>query len=99
MILSSLQDEDQQNLEDQVYSSSSIIMQNMSEEELVIVQVEEMQVVFVVFKGKYIMIGEVLDQVEVDMGSSEENNIKQLGGKEWSKSDKFKYDQIEDIEV
>ena len=99
MILCCLLDEDLQNLVDLVYCCCCIIMQNMCDEELVIVQVEEMQVVFVVFKGKYIMIGEVFDLVEVDMGCSEENNIMQFGGTEWSKCDKFMYDLIDDIEV
>lgn len=99
MILRRLSDEDSQNLADSVYRRRRIIMQNMRDEELVIVQVEEMQVVFVVFKGKYIMIGEVFDSVEVDMGRSEENNITQFGGTEWSKRDKFTYDSIDDIEV
>lgn len=54
MILCCLLDEDLQNLVDLVYCCCCIIMQNMCDEELVIVQVEEMQVVFVVFKGQFL---------------------------------------------
>lgn len=99
MILRCLLDEDLQNLADLAYRCCCIIMQNMRDEELAIAQVEEMQAVFAVLKGKYIMIGEAFDLVEVDMGCSEENNIMQFGGMEWSKRDKFMYDLIDDIEA
>uniref|UniRef100_UPI001F4072B5 terminase gpA endonuclease subunit n=1 Tax=Escherichia coli TaxID=562 RepID=UPI001F4072B5 len=50
-------------------------------------------------KGKYTMTGEAFDPVEVDMGRSEENNITQSGGTEWSKRDKSTYDPTDDIEA
>ncbi|MDA6293364.1 major capsid protein, partial [Escherichia coli] len=61
--------------------------------------VEEMQAVSAVLKGKYTMTGEAFDPVEVDMGRSEENNITQSGGTEWSKRDKSTYDPTDDIEA
>ncbi|STK03764.1 major head protein [Escherichia coli] len=67
-------------------------MQNMRDEELAIAQVEEMQAVSAVLKGKYTMTGEAFDPVEVDMGRSAANNITQSGGTEWSKRDKSTYD-------
>ncbi len=45
------------------------------------------------------MTGEAFDPVEVDMGRSEENNITQSGGTEWSKRDKSTYDPTDDIEA
>ena len=62
-------------------------------------QVEEMQAVSAVLKGKYTMTGEAFDPVEVDMGRSEANNITQSGGTEWSKRDKSTYDPTDDIEA
>ncbi|WP_252392235.1 major capsid protein, partial [Escherichia coli] len=53
--------------------------QNMRDEELAIAQVEEMQAVSAVLKGKYTMTGEAFDPVEVDMGRSVANNITQSG--------------------
>lgn len=60
-------DEDPQNLADPAYRRRRIIMQNMRDEELAIAQVEEMQAVSAVLKGKYTMTGEAFDPVEVDM--------------------------------
>lgn len=62
-------------------------------------QVEEMQAVSAVLKGKYTMTGEAFDPVEVDMGRSAANNITQSGGTEWSKRDKSTYDPTDDIEA
>ena len=62
-------------------------------------QVEELQAVSAVLKGKYPRTGEAFDPVEVDMGRSEENNITQSGGTEWSKRDKSTYDPTDDIEA
>ncbi|MBF1813271.1 major capsid protein, partial [Escherichia coli] len=76
-----------------------IIMQNMRDEELAIAQVEEMQAVSAVLKGKYTMTGEAFDPVEVDMGRSEANNITQSGSTGWSKRDKSTYDPTDDIEA
>ncbi|KIU72868.1 Major head protein [Bacillus thuringiensis Sbt003] len=99
MTLRRLPDEDPQNLADPAYRRRRIIMQNMRDEELAIAQVEEMQAVSAVLKGKYTMTGEAFDPVEVDMGRSEENNITQSGGTEWSKRDKSTYDPTDDIEA
>ncbi|HAM9382261.1 TPA: DUF1983 domain-containing protein [Escherichia coli] len=71
----------------------------MRDEELAIAQVEEMQAVSAVLKGKYTMTGEAFDPVEVDMGRSAANNITQSGGTEWSKRDKSTYDPTDDIEA
>lgn len=70
MTLRRLPDEDPQNLADPAYRRRRIIMQNMRDEELVNCQVEEMQAVSAVLKGKYTMTGEAFDPVEVDMGRS-----------------------------
>lgn len=67
MTLRRLPDEDPQNLADPAYRRRRIIMQNMRDEELAIAQVEEMQAVSAVLKGKYTMTGEAFDPVEVDM--------------------------------
>ena len=99
MTLRRLPDEDPQNLADPAYRRRRIIMQNMRDEELTIAQVEEMQAVSAVLKGKYTMTGEAFDPVEVDMGRSEANNITQSGGTEWSKRDKSTYDPTDDIEA
>ncbi len=53
MTLRRLPDEDPQNLVDPAYRRRRIIMQNMRDEELAIAQVEEMQAVSAVLKGKY----------------------------------------------
>ncbi|EOC5674934.1 major capsid protein, partial [Escherichia coli] len=98
MTLRRLPDEDPQNLADPAYRRRRIIMQNMRDEELAIAQVEEMQAVSAVLKGKYTMTGEAFDPVEVDMGRSAANNITQSGGTEWSKRDKSTYDPTDDIE-
>ncbi|ENG1872111.1 major capsid protein, partial [Escherichia coli] len=90
---------DPQNLADPAYRRRRIIMQNMRDEELAIAQVEEMQAVSAVLKGKYTMTGEAFDPVEVDMGRSAANNITQSGGTEWSKRDKSTYDPTDDIEA
>ncbi|HBB4141738.1 major capsid protein [Escherichia coli] len=58
MTLRRLPDEDPQNLADPAYRRRRIIMQNMRDEELAIAQVEEMQAVSAVLKGKYTMTGE-----------------------------------------
>ncbi|ENM6808600.1 major capsid protein, partial [Escherichia coli] len=84
MTLRRLPDEDPQNLADPAYRRRRIILQNMRDEELAIAQVEEMQAVSAVLKGKYTMTGEAFDPVEVDMGRSVANNITQSGGTEWS---------------
>ena len=68
MTLRRLPDEDPQNLADPAYRRRRIILQNMRDEELAIAQVEEMQAVSAVLKGKYTMTGEAFDPVEVDMG-------------------------------
>ncbi|WP_126717095.1 major capsid protein, partial [Escherichia coli] len=99
MTLRRLPDEDPQNLADPAYRRRRIIMQNMRDEEQAIAQVEEMQAVSAVLKGKYTMTGEVFDPVEVDMGRSVANNITQSGGTEWSKRDKSTYDPTDDIEA
>ncbi len=99
MTLRRLPDEDPQNLADPAYRRRRIIMQNMRDEELAIAQVEEMQAVSAVLKGKYTMTGEAFDPVEVDMGRSAANNITQSGGTEWSKRDKSTYDPTDDIEA
>lgn len=99
MTLRRLPDEDPQNLADPAYRRRRIIMQNMRDEELTIAQVEEMQAVSAVLKGKYTMTGEAFDPVEVDMGRSAANNITQSGGTEWSKRDKSTYDPTDDIEA
>ncbi|EEY5692679.1 major capsid protein E [Escherichia coli] len=96
MTLRRLPDEDPQNLADPAYRRRRIILQNMRDEELAIAQVEEMQAVSAVLKGKYTMTGEAFDPVEVDMGRSEANNITQSGGTEWSKRDKSTYDPTDD---
>lgn len=83
MTLRRLPDEDPQNLADPAYRRRRIIMQNMRDEELAIAQVEEMQAVSAVLKGKYTMTGEAFDPVEVDMGRSAANNITQSGVTEW----------------
>ena len=88
-----------QNLADPAYRRRRIIRQNMLDENLAIAQVEEMQAVSAVLKGKYTMTGEAFDPVEVDMGRSEANNITQSGGTEWSKRDKSTYDPTDDIEA
>ncbi len=75
MTLRRLPDEDPQNLADPAYRRRRIILQNMRDEELAIAQVEEMQAVSAVLKGKYTMTGEAFDPVEVDMGRSAANNI------------------------
>lgn len=67
MTLRRLPDEDPQNLADPAYRRRRIIMQNMRDEELAIAQVEEMQAVSAVLKGKYTMTGEAFDPVEVDI--------------------------------
>ncbi|ENT3753335.1 major capsid protein, partial [Escherichia coli] len=64
MTLRRLPDEDPQNLADPAYRRRRIIMQNMRDEELAIAQVEEMQAVSAVLKGKYTMTGEAFDPVE-----------------------------------
>ncbi|HAH1256311.1 TPA: capsid protein [Escherichia coli] len=69
MTLRRLPDEDPQNLADPAYRRRRIIMQNMRDEELAIAQVEEMQAVSAVLKGKYTMTGEAFDPVEVDIGA------------------------------
>ncbi len=69
MTLRRLPDEDPQNLADPAYRRRRIIMQNMRDEELAIAQVEEMQAVSAVLKGKYTMTGEAFDPVEVDNGA------------------------------
>ncbi|KDT31377.1 phage major capsid E family protein [Escherichia coli 3-105-05_S3_C2] len=69
MTLRRLPDEDPQNLADPAYRRRRIIMQNMRDEELAIAQVEEMQAVSAVLKGKYTMTGEAFDPVEVDTGA------------------------------
>ncbi|ENV0841617.1 head-tail joining protein, partial [Escherichia coli] len=79
MTLRRLPDEDPQNLADPAYRRRRIILQNMRDEELAIAQVEEMQAVSAVLKGKYTMTGEAFDPVEVDMGRSVANNITQSG--------------------
>ncbi|MDN0767700.1 phage head protein, partial [Escherichia coli] len=94
-----LPDEDPQNLADPAYRRRRIIMQNMRDEELAIAQVEEMQAVSAVLKGKYTMTGEAFDPVEVDMGRSAANNITQSGGTQWSQRDKSTYDPTDDIEA
>ncbi len=99
MTLRRLPDEDPQNLADPAYRRRRIILQNMRDEELTIAQVEEMQAVSAVLKGKYTMTGEAFDPVEVDMGRSVANNITQSGGTEWSKRDKSTYDPTDDIEA
>ncbi|WP_409193306.1 major capsid protein [Escherichia coli] len=99
MTLRRLPDEDPQNLADPAYRRRRIILQNMRDEELAIAQVEEMQAVSAVLKGKYTMTGEAFDPVEVDMGRSVANNITQSGGTEWSKRDKSTYDPTDDIEA
>ena len=99
MTLRRLPDEDPQNLADPAYRRRRIILQNMRDEELAIAQVEEMQAVSAVLKGKYTMTGEAFDPVEVDMGRSAANNITQSGGTEWSKRDKSTYDPTDDIEA
>lgn len=66
MTLRRLPDEDPQNLADPAYRRRRIILQNMRDEELAIAQVEEMQAVSAVLKGKYTMTGEAFDPVEVD---------------------------------
>ncbi len=53
MTLRRLPDEDPQNLADPAYRRRRIILQNMRDEELAIAQVEEMQAVSAVLKGKY----------------------------------------------
>lgn len=63
MTLRRLPDEDPQNLADPAYRRRRIIMQNMRDEELAIAQVEEMQAVSAVLKGKYTMTGEAFDPV------------------------------------
>lgn len=97
MTLRRLPDEDPQNLADPAYRRRRIILQNMRDEELAIAQVEEMQAVSAVLKGKYTMTGEAFDPVEVDMGRSVANNITQSGGTEWSKRDKSTYDPTDDM--
>ena len=99
MTLRRLPDEDPQNLADPAYRRRRIIRQNMLDENLAIAQVEEMQAVSAVLKGKYTMTGEAFDPVEVDMGRSAANNITQSGGTEWSKRDKSTYDPTDDIEA
>ncbi|GHK74105.1 hypothetical protein ECZU12_55160 [Escherichia coli] len=99
MTLRRLPDEEPQNLADPAYRRRRIIRQNMLDENLAIAQVEEMQAVSAVLKGKYTMTGEAFDPVEVDMGRSEANNITQSGGTEWSKRDKSTYDPTDDIEA
>ena len=99
MTLRRLPDEDPQNLADPAYRRRRIIMQNMRDEELAIAQVEEMQAVSAVLKGKYTMTGEAFDPVEVDMGRSAANNITQSGDTEWSKRDKSTYDPTDHIEA
>ncbi|EHX1935420.1 TPA: major capsid protein E, partial [Escherichia coli] len=79
MTLRRLPDEDPQNLADPAYRRRRIIRQNMLDENLAIAQVEEMQAVSAVLKGKYTMTGEAFDPVEVDMGRSAANNITQSG--------------------
>ncbi|GDM10067.1 DNA-packaging protein FI [Escherichia coli] len=96
MTLRRLPDEDPQNLADPAYRRRRIILQNMRDEELAIAQVEEMQAVSAVLKGKYTMTGEAFDPVEVDMGRSAANNITQSGGTEWSKRDKSTYDPTDE---
>ncbi len=68
MTLRRLPDEDPQNLADPAYRRRRIIMQNMRDEELAIAQVEEMQAVSAVLKGKYTMTGEAFDPVEGGYG-------------------------------
>ncbi len=99
MTLRRLPDEEPQNLADPAYRRRRIIRQNMLDENLAIAEVEEMQAVSAVLKGKYTMTGEAFDPVEVDMGRSEANNITQSGGTEWSKRDKSTYDPTDDIEA
>lgn len=99
MTLRRLPDEDPQNLADPAYRRRRIILQNMRDEELAIAQVEEMQAVSAVLKGKYTMTGEAFDPVEVDMGRSAANNITQSGSTEWSKRDKSTYDPTDDIDM
>ncbi|EFH5067216.1 capsid protein [Escherichia coli] len=57
MTLRRLPDEDPQNLADPAYRRRRIIRQNMLDENLAIAQVEEMQAVSAVLKGKYTMAG------------------------------------------
>lgn len=66
MTLRRLPDEDPQNLADPAYRRRRIIRQNMLDENLAIAQVEEMQAVSAVLKGKYTMTGEAFDPVEVE---------------------------------
>ena len=76
MTLRRLPDEDPQNLADPAYRRRRIIMQNMRDEELAIAQVEEMQAVSAVLKGKYTMTGEAFDPVEVDTPREAKDNLK-----------------------
>ncbi|WP_410406773.1 phage tail tip protein [Escherichia coli] len=78
MTLRRLPDEDPQNLADPAYRRRRIIMQNMRDEELAIAQVEEMQAVSAVLKGKYTMTGEAFDPVEVDTRTITSANIDRL---------------------
>ncbi|BDH46394.1 minor capsid protein E [Salmonella enterica subsp. enterica serovar Choleraesuis] len=98
MTLRRLPDEDPQNLADPAYRRRRIILQNMKDEELAIAQVEEMQAVSAVLKGKYTMTGDAFEPVEVDMGRSAKNNIIQAGAAAWSGRDKETYDPTDDIE-
>lgn len=98
MTLKRLPDEDPRHLHDPAYRRKRIIMQNLKDEELAIQQVEEMQAVNAVLRGKFIMTGDQFEPVEVDMQRSAANTINQFGVSAWTGKDRKTFDPTDDIE-
>jgi hypothetical protein len=99
MVVDRLPGEDPAMLADPAYKRERIIAQNLKQEEESIVQVEEMQAVQAVLKGKYLMEGEQFEKVEVDFGRNPANNIIQSGSAAWSKQDQDTFDPTFDLDM
>lgn len=99
MTVRRLPGEDPNALSNPAYRRALILQQNLRDEELAISQVEEMQAVLAVLKGKYTMASQDFEAVEVDLGRAEGNMITQESGKKWSEKDKKTYDPTGDLET
>lgn len=91
--------EDPAQLNDPMYRRLRILTDNLKQEEHAIVQVEEMQAVNSVLYGKYTMIGDQFETIEVDFGRSDGNNIIQALEKRWSTQDPETFDPTHDIDM
>lgn len=99
MTVRRLPGEDPNALSNPTYRRVLILQQNLRDEELAISQVEEMQAVSAVLKGKYTMSSQDFEAVEVDLGRSAGNTITQATGAKWSEKDKKTYDPTDDLEM